>query len=124
MCKSIEGINGTVGKTLDWVRWFSQVLVIPLLFLAFSGWWNHEQRIREDSLAIAVMSGNRFTSENGLQVWREIANLQSQMQGKADLLGSAPVREDIAEMKEDIRELRTRLDKMADQLSFLVKNGR
>ena len=76
MCKNIDGLNGKAGKIVDWTLVISRVLIIPLLSLMLYGWWNHERRIHDGALNQAIVSGNRFTSEDGLEVWKEIAEIR------------------------------------------------
>ena len=105
MCKSIEGINGTKGRMLDWIRWISQVALVPLLGLAMWGWWNHEGRIVANTTDLRVLDGNRFTSADGLEVWREISDIQSALDSKADAMGAVPMREAVTELKERVTRL-------------------
>jgi len=118
VCKSIEGVNGTAGKVLDWVKYVSQVALLPLVALGFWGWWNHEERI--DAVALAqqaiattqeVMNANRFTSGDGLEVWKEISKLKRDIDRKADLIGAEPVREDIRELKERLLRIEDRINR-------------
>lgn len=107
MCRSIKGVNGRTGKLLDWVQWISQVLIVPLIALALWGWWNHEQRLNLVTLNQEVMANNRFTSADGLAVWKEIAVIRAQLDHKADAIGATPVRE-------DIKEIKAKLDKLTE----------
>jgi hypothetical protein len=73
MCKSVEGVTGKPGQVLDWVRWFSQVLAIPLLGVVVWGWWDHEKRLNEADKQIAVIEGNRYTSVDAFEHSKEAA---------------------------------------------------
>ena len=108
MCKSIEGLNGRTGKVVDWVRWVAQVGLLPLLGLALWGWWNHEERIDAIALAQHAIQSNRFTSADGLEVWREIAEIRADLDSKADHMGAEPVVDDIKELKQRLRDLERR----------------
>lgn len=105
MCRSVEGVNGRAGRLLDWLAWISKVAMIPIATLALWAWWNHEERIDAVAVAQQIMSGNRMTSGDGLEVWREIASIRADIEGKADAIGAEPVREDIREIKDTLRDL-------------------
>lgn len=83
MCKSVDGVNGTLGKVLDWSAWVARVLVIPLLGLLGWMWWTHEERIDEIASEIRVIQGNRFSSDDALDMLtplqREIAAVRSEL---------------------------------------------
>ena len=110
MCKSIEGLNGRTGKFVDWVRWVAQVALLPILGIALWGWWNHEERIDAIALAQHAIQSNRFTSADGLEVWREIAEIRADLDSKADHMGAEPVREDIVELKERVHRIEERMN--------------
>lgn len=129
MCKSIEGVNGKLGRTLDWVRWGSQVLVIPLLIVFGGAWWDHERRIDGNELSVVGIEKSRFTASDGLVVWQEIAAIQADVNAKADVLGATPVLEDIAEIKAAVREqalqiasMQRELAEVSTKLSFVRAN--
>jgi hypothetical protein len=100
MSQSIEGINGSVGKALDWIRWASQVLLLPLLCLFAWAWWNHEERIDALDTSIQVMQGNRFTSEDGLRLTEQIAEVRTELKQK-----------EIDDLRRELAELRDKEDK-------------
>ena len=112
MCKSVEGINGMTGKALDWARW-GAIVVTPFLITALGGlfvWLFLELREDTDanttaisalSTAMQVMEGNRFTSEDGIAVWRAI-------DGKADAMGAEPVIKELEEIKAELLRLRAK----------------
>ncbi len=80
MCRSVPSVtNEKVGNVIDWTRWVSQVLVIPLLLIMGTAWWNHEEEIDALHISTTGIVSNRFTSEDGLEVWREIARLQAEI---------------------------------------------
>lgn len=102
----IPGINGKTNKLLAWAKFLSQVLVIPMIGLMLWAFWNHEERIDDLDISRATVEATRFTSENGLEVWREIAEIRAQLDLKADVLGAAPVLDDIKEIKEELQYIR------------------
>jgi len=106
MSKTIEGVNGTTGKVLDWVSFVSRVLLIPTLGIISYAFWNHEVRINDHETRIAVREANAFTAQDGLEVWQSIAVIKGQLDSKADAIGAVPVREDIAEIKRELERLR------------------
>jgi hypothetical protein len=72
MCSSIKSVSGKKGEYLDWIRWFSQVLLIPMLGLTLWAFWNHEERL--DLLQLGQQ--NRFIASDGLKVWQQISEIQ------------------------------------------------
>lgn len=116
MCKSVEGVNGRAGQIIDWMRWVSQVLIVPLLGVAFMMWLNHEDRIDQITLTQAVMQGNRFTSQDGKEVWAAVASLETKKANSSDV----PPPEVIAALE----RIDHRLEKLEDQMIELIKaNG-
>ena len=109
MCKSVEGINGWKGQMLDWVVWASRVAIVGLFGIMGWAWWDHEERIDALALAQQATQANRFTSADGLGVWREIAEIRAALDNKADAIGAVPVREDIQELKERVIRLERQL---------------
>ena len=80
MCQSVPSIKDErIGQIVDWTRWISQVLVIPLLIIMGYAWLNHEEKIDAMGLVNASIVSNRFTSADGLEVWREIARQQAEI---------------------------------------------
>lgn len=57
-----------------WTMMFKiAVIIVPLLTL-HAAWIGHE--VIESGKAIAAIQANRFTGSDGLEVWKEIANIQ------------------------------------------------
>lgn len=58
--------------------------VLVAIMLAFGSYYtsaiaSNQQKIAESNLAIKGITASRFTSEDGLEVWKEIAELQKQI---------------------------------------------
>jgi hypothetical protein len=107
MSVHVEGLNGKSGAVVDWAVAAARILT-PLLLTGMSFlWWNHETRLQANTVGVQVMSSNRFTSEDGLEVWRAISVIQSALDTKAEAIGAVPVRSDIQEIKRRLEALET-----------------
>jgi hypothetical protein len=95
MCKNVEGLNGKPGKVVDWAVTIARIATPLILTGVAFLWWNLEGRVDEAERDIAVMQGNLFTKEDGLEVWKQIGQF-------------AAIREDIAEIKRELERMRDR----------------
>ena len=96
MCKSVEGVNGAVGKTLDWVRWFSAVAVVPVLALGLIWFARIEDRIN-------TVERDALISQ--LEMWRSIA-----LKANSADVPPVEVREDLLEIKAAILRIERKHD--------------
>ena len=116
MCQSIPSVkNEALGNALDWMKWVSQVAIFPMMAALLAFLWYGEQRM--DRLELGQQS--RFTAEDGLEVWKAIAEQQHNYavlheRLDAHLKQTVPSNElvKVVDYSKDQRELERRLTTM------------
>jgi ubiquinone biosynthesis protein UbiJ len=92
-------------------------VVMGLLLTVVTGLvgWNLKMTVAHGQI-IASIQGNRFTSEHGLEVWREIARIREQL---AMMPREVPPKwfiEDVKELKNTINSIDNRLRRIETRM--------
>lgn len=95
MCKSIDGLGGTAGKLVDWVKWVSTAALLPLLGLGLFWFARIEDRIDTTDKA-------HLTAQ--VEMWKAIAE-------KADRSNVPP---------KEVRDTLKRIDRTLAELRQLI----
>ena len=95
----------------DGFRWTHLILtaiVLPLMWLFWQTQAEIQNKVQDNAEAIALMSSNRFTSQDGLEVWREIGRIREDIAA----LPPQDFRDKLDEVERSINETNQRLARL------------